>query len=165
LTHHKSQGLYSKKTRLAWWVFIFFQRKQMSENINALAERQYQDSLDTKAVAKAFPDAIRTEFRGNEVYVSDTVNTNHFRDIELFVGNNPSLGKSMINARLWHSVKRPGRPVIKVYSYAIYGLTLEHLLNIVNDMPPKSVMNKIGHLLKIQEKTLVRLLGRPKRAG
>ena len=129
---------------------------EMSELLIESAEKDRQTSLDKVFIAKFYPDATQVEFRGNAVYISGEINTKRFRGIELFVGNNPNFTKSVVSARLWHTVKRPGRPTIKVYSKVIYGLTIEHIVNMVNDMSPKSVMGKIGHVLKMQESGLAR---------
>lgn len=127
------------------------------------AELDRQRSLDKIAVSKQYPDAKEFVFNGTSAFSSKDVNTSSFQGIEFIAKQNAMLSKSVVSARLWHTVKRPGRPRIRVYSNTLYGFTLEHLIRMVNDMSPKSVMDKIGNVLKMQEGN--RPMPRPKRVG
>lgn len=117
------------------------------------AEITRQEGLNMLAVGKVYPDAKTIQFQGEQVYCSKKVNTNHFRGIEFIAESNSKFSQSIVSARLFHTVKRPGRPVIRVYSANCYGFAINHLVRLVNDMPPKSVMGKIGHVLRSQEST------------
>jgi hypothetical protein len=115
------------------------------------AELHRQEGLDMLAVGKAYPDTKNVLFKGEKQFISNKVTTSNFKGIEF--ANDPSsrMSQSLVSARLWASVKRPGRPAIKVYSEVLYGFSVGHLINLVNDLSPKKIMDKIGHVLKIQE--------------
>ena len=115
------------------------------------AEITRQEGLNMLAVGKVYPDAKTITFQGDRVYCSKKVDTNHFKGIEFIAENNAKFSQSIVSARLFNTVKRPGKPVIRVYSDNLYGFALNHLVRLVNDMSPKSVMGKIGHVLRSQE--------------
>jgi hypothetical protein len=117
------------------------------------AEITRQEGLNMLAVGKVFPDAKTITFQGEKVYCSAKVNTNNFKGIEFIAENNSKFSQAIVSARLFHTVKRPGRPVIRVYSKNLYGFALNHIVRLVNEMAPKSVMGKIGHVLRSQEST------------
>lgn len=138
----------------------------MSEELTIAeqAEVKRQEIADMLHVGKFYPDAKKHMFRGKEVFVSSEVNTHNFKGIEWVVDNNPGLSKATVSARLYQLVKkRPGREAIRMYSAILYGFTIHHLVNLVNDMSPKRVMGKIGNVFKSQES--VRPLPRELRAG
>ena len=128
------------------------ERELKSLSLAESAEIDRQRGLDKIAVSKAYPDAQSIMFNGTSTFTSSKVNTKNFTSIEFIHKSNPMLSQSAVSARLWHTVKRPGRPRIKVYSETLYAFTVEHLIKLANGMNPKVVMDKIGHVLKSQER-------------
>lgn len=116
------------------------------------AEARRQEGLDMLAVGKSYQDAERLAFKGEVVYVSKNVNTTNFKGVE-FTHNNVNFSKATVSARLFHTVKRPGLPVIRVYSANLYGFSLNHVVNLINEISPKKIMGKVGHVLRSQEST------------
>ena len=120
-------------------------------NILERAEQTRQYHLNELAVGKVYPDADPLVVKGEDLFQSSKVNTLHFKGLEFLDVNISTCSGSVISARLYHTVKRPGRDPIKVYSRVVYGFTLNHVMQLVNELPIKKIMGKLGHVFRSQE--------------
>ena len=115
-------------------------------NAKEIADRKHQDMLNARAVAKTYPDAY---LEGNS-WITSEVNTDNFKGMDFQVAT-ATFSKIAVGCRLYATIKRPSRPLIKVFSHQLYVLTHEHVIKLLNGMAPKKMIAEIGGLLKIQE--------------
>ena len=136
--------------------------KSYSElSLDEIADLKHESILNDRAVSKVYPDAKSFTFNGTVGYWSNGVNVDNFQGIE-FVSRVDEAGPNVaINARLWSTVKRPGKERIRIYSKVLYGFTLKHLLMLANDLSEKKIMKSLGHVFKMQEPKASDIISRP----